>query len=118
MAIILLALQVNEFLQMQTVYKGRNAIGIKLERVPSLPVAILQNIMAAVKKDKSIGALNVPRNFVQSGTKEVCQNIGNKYLQSFQSRLNKRSAHYYLMIPCLLILWIFLNNIGLASLKL
>ena len=54
MAIILLALQVNEFLQMQTVYKERKAIGIKLEHVPSLPVAILQNIMAAVKKDKSI----------------------------------------------------------------
>ena len=108
MAIILLALQVNEFLQMQTVYKGRKAIGIKLERVPSLSVAILQNIMAVVK-DKSVGALNVPRNFLQSGTKEVCQNISNKYLQSFQSRLNKRSAHYYLMIPCLLILWIFLR---------
>ena len=51
-----------EYLQPDTNYQKAKAIGVKLERT-LISKSTKAKILAAIKKDKSIGALNVPRYF-------------------------------------------------------
>ncbi len=43
----------------------KKAIGIKLDRVPNLSVSTKHSLVSAVRNNSTLGALNVPRNFLQ-----------------------------------------------------
>ena len=46
-------------------YQDKKAIGIKLERIPELSDVLKHKVSSAVRSDKTIGGLNIPRNFLK-----------------------------------------------------